>query len=66
MLPSSRMRAPDRSRVRQRTVRIFRCRDCHVDFDSKPVRIEHGVRQYGRCPNLACGASSVFETRIPD
>lgn len=63
MLPSERMRAPDKSRLRTKTVRAWRCRACREIFDGDPSRSVAGAS--GRCPK--CGASgSVFETRVRD
>jgi hypothetical protein len=66
MLPSQRMRAPDRSRLRPRSVKVYRCCDCKVVYDARPVRLMAGVRFLNRCPNLACGDSSIREGRAKD
>lgn len=59
-LPSTTIKNQDKSRVRSKTVKVWRCKVCHTIFDSDPKR---SLRF--DCP--ACKAlGSIYETRVKD
>lgn len=68
MLPSDRLRQPDRTRIRPRTVRVWKCRACSEVYDVDPkVRVCDGPRGLDvGCPKCGAGEGFIFQTRVKD